>query len=85
MSGEPVVDRVTRTPDLAANLVNDLDRRIVALERQSRKLASNVSVIAVATFAELPPLDSVPSNIEARVLSTNQRFTVQAGAWFLNP
>jgi hypothetical protein len=85
MSGEPVVSRVTNTPTVTQNTITDIDRRVGELERQSRKLASNVSVLTVATFAELPPVDAVPPNVEARVLSLNQRWSIQAGVWFLNP
>lgn len=81
MSGERLVEHLIASPDPVRALLQNYDNRIVWLERDTRQLATATSMVGVATFADLPPVDSVPDGATAWIGDVGQKWTVVAGVW----
>ncbi|MCJ7726937.1 MAG: hypothetical protein MUP76_11205 [Acidimicrobiia bacterium] len=81
MSGERLIEHLIAKPEPVKALLQDFDTRLVSLERDTRQLATAASVIGVATFADLPDVDSLPPNAKAWIGDVGEVWSVVAAAW----
>lgn len=80
MSGQPVAERVGGDFSETESVFNDLNERILDLEREGRYIATGESIIAVPTFADFPsPLSENNPPDWVFAVSESQWYQVQAG------
>ncbi len=84
MSGQPVVERVGGSFNYTLQVFEDLNERIIDLERVARMPAAGQSVIGVGSASDLPDADDRPPDW-AYVSDEAQWYQVQASGGGTGP